>query len=398
MIHAHSSDEEIVRFLDEVRRDAPADVALAADLAEALAESGENFRAGLGVTADVASTGGPSSLTTLLCPLYLRVAGCIVPKLGVPGRPAGGIDCLAQLPGYKTALSRDDLTTALEVCGYAHFLASDRYAPLDARVFRLRQQHGVQDVPTLVAASLLSKKLAVGVERAGLDVRVAPHGNFGCTWSDAKANAALFVQAARRHAVDAFPVLTDARHPYQPYIGRREALVALSRVFDGAGLPWLNEHVQLCCTLALACVPADMRAAVADASPRDLRRHFDANIEAQGSTRADFDRLVKETLAAHRRTLYAQANGFVDYSLEGIRRAMVKIQHSAIVADEEFPDPVGVILLRRSGEWVRGGERVATVRMEKTVAANAVENFEDSIFRTVCRPVGLTFEGVDNNG
>src|SRR5437868_14746215 len=82
-----------------------------------------------GPTADVASTGGPASLSTLLCPLYLRSYGFVVPKLGVPGRPAGGIDVLAQLPGYRVDLSEADVRRVLERCGYAHFLAGTQFAP-----------------------------------------------------------------------------------------------------------------------------------------------------------------------------------------------------------------------------------------------------------------------------
>lgn len=222
MFDADSSDGHIVDVLAQIKESAPADEAVAAELARILADSGEKFAASGGITADVASTGGPSSLTTLLCPLYLRASGLLVPKLGVPGRPAGGIDCLAQIEGFKVELTQDELRAVMAGAGYAHFLAAGRYAPLDARVFKLRQQFGAQDVPTLVASSLLSKKLAVGVRRAGLDIRVAAHGNFGKTWSDALDNARLFAAASRRLGVDAFPVLTNSRRlgPVQPLAPR----------------------------------------------------------------------------------------------------------------------------------------------------------------------------------
>ena len=185
----------------------------------------------------------------------------MVPKLGVPGRPAGGIDCLAQIGGYATAFDAEQLRGVLTRAGYAHFLADGRFAPLDARVFKLRQQHGSQEVPTLVAASLLSKKLAVGVQRAGLDVRVSPYGNFGSSWNEARTNARLFIRAAAQHSVQAYPVLTDGRQPYQPCIGRSEALLALASVFDGSASGWLAEHVEQCRALALAVAPEDGRAA-----------------------------------------------------------------------------------------------------------------------------------------
>lgn len=66
-----------------------------ASLAVKMANSGALLPASPSATADVASTGGPSSLSTLICPLFLNLKGFTIPKLSVPGRPAGGIDVLA---------------------------------------------------------------------------------------------------------------------------------------------------------------------------------------------------------------------------------------------------------------------------------------------------------------
>ena len=76
-------------------------------LAHRLAESGEILTLSSHIFgADVASTGGPSSLSTILCPLFLRCLGRCVPKLAVSGRPAGGIDVMAQIPGYRTEFKK----------------------------------------------------------------------------------------------------------------------------------------------------------------------------------------------------------------------------------------------------------------------------------------------------
>ena len=72
------------------------------ELANIYAESGITIKRNSSKTkVDIASTGGPSSLSTILTPLILKSLGAEIPKLGVPGRPAGGIDILYQLKGFN---------------------------------------------------------------------------------------------------------------------------------------------------------------------------------------------------------------------------------------------------------------------------------------------------------
>ncbi|WP_157642388.1 hypothetical protein [Burkholderia ubonensis] len=381
MIDSQSSDEEIVDFLADVSQRKRKDPLLAAEFAEVLANSGTKLVRTIAQTADVASTGGPASLSTLLCPLFLCAAGLVVPKLGVPGRPAGGIDCLAQIAGYRTSLSDSELEAALSDGGYAHFLASGRYAPLDARVFKLRQLYGFQEIPTLVAASLLSKKLAVGVTTAGLDIRVAPHGNFGRTMAEAMENADLFVQAAKLLGLIGRPVLTDGNMPYQPYIGRSEALVALADIFAGTAGSWLQEHVETCRRLSLAAAPAEYAPMVEAVRTEDLYQVFSTNIFAQGADEEAFIALVKKVRGAVQFEICADRDGEVEVSLEGIRRSLVEAQSTAPNVGREFPDPAGVILQKKPGEFVLRGDVLATVRVN-------VESMRDylceALSKTIC--------------
>lgn len=363
MINIGSSDDEIVRFLARVKAENPRNARLAADLASVFASSGKIYRH-TEQTADVASTGGPSSLSTLLCPLFLRTGGLTVPKLGVPGRPAGGIDCLAQIDGYRTELDETGLVGVIRSAGYAHFLAAGRYAPLDARVFTIRQKHGFQVVPTLVAASLLSKKLAVGVINAGLDVRVAPHGNFGRTMDEANGNAELFREAGELLNLVARPILTDGSQPYQPYIGRGEALVALADIFDSNADEWLNQHLDQCRILSYDAAPEKHRPSIKSASRAELRHWFIANLEAQGTNEKAFELKVRQIREAHTMELVAQQDGFVRVSLEKIRHSLVNLQTTATEKSNRFPDAGGIHLKQRPGAIVSHGDILATVRLE----------------------------------
>lgn len=396
-IKNNSTDDEIVAFINKIKTEYFADAQIAAKLARTLAESGDVISARSDFSVDVASSGGPSSLSTLLCPLFLLAAGATVPKLGVPGRPAGGIDCLIQIEGYKSSFSAEEVCEILDATRYIHFMAGGRLASLDGRVFRLRQQCGGQEVPTLVAASLLSKKLAVGVQYAGLDIRVASHGNFGRTWEEARENAKLFIEAAQLLSISAFPVMTDGRYPYQPFIGRSEALLALSHLFNATDPAWLNEHYVQCRDLALACVPHTRRKPVLDATRVNLRTLFETNLIAQGTTYQRFERLVELTSAQHKYVLCAEEDGFIQFSLDGIRQSLMKWQKLAERPNVEFPDPVGVILMRRPGEWANKGDVLATIR----ICNDRVDDVLDDLRRSICKPSRLplspSIEGVSGN-
>jgi pyrimidine-nucleoside phosphorylase len=239
MISNSSTDAELISAARAV-----ADIGKVEDicaLTRDLAESGATVEsASLGSTADVASTGSPFSLTTLICPLLLVASGHIVPKLGVPGRPAGGIDCLLQIPGYRADFGTEEVIRILKQCGYAHFLAAGRIAPLDARLFVLRQANGLQAVPKLAIASILSKKLAAQVVNVGLDVRVAPWGNFGADFAAAEVTARTFAECASALGLLPYVFLSDATTPYQPYLGRAESLVAMVKILDCWGSPKID--------------------------------------------------------------------------------------------------------------------------------------------------------------
>jgi pyrimidine-nucleoside phosphorylase len=156
------------------------------------------------------------------------------------------VDVLAQLPGYTIDLDSLAAQEVLDRCGYVHVLAGAKFAPADATMFAHRQRVGAQSIPALAVASLLAKKLAMGVRQVGLEVRVAPHGNFGADSEQAAANARVFCRVAKLVGIEATCFLTDGAVPQQPYLGRGEAILALSLLLGGRAETWLQSHAATC--------------------------------------------------------------------------------------------------------------------------------------------------------
>jgi hypothetical protein len=100
-----------------------AEVSQVARLTRLQAESGGRLGPPSAEVVDIASSGGPGSLSTLLAPLYARALGAKVAKIAVPGRPAGGLDVLASLRGYNPDLDPAAARAILDDCGYVHVAA-----------------------------------------------------------------------------------------------------------------------------------------------------------------------------------------------------------------------------------------------------------------------------------
>ena len=339
-----SPDNDITRLIDHVSGNALQLDEVAA-LAQKLAGTGCSLPTIQSPSADIASTGGPSSLSTLLCPLFLRLKGFKIPKLAVPGRPAGGIDVLATIPGYKTVLRSEEVIRCLEECGYCHFLASDDFVPLDARMFRLRQQIGAQDNPFLAIASLISKKLAAQVDHVRLDVRVGRHGNFGHTLDEARFNARMFNSVAKMVGLDSACFLTNADSLYQPYIGRGEALVALDSLFRHQASRWLTEHFRACWRMT-ETLNGDMQ--IPDGTI--LREIFAENLEAQGANIRAFDLRVNRVRESSKSIIRAQSGGYLSVNINVMRQMLVQGQASHSSDRGLFSDPCGIELLCRPGQ------------------------------------------------
>lgn len=355
-----ANEREMHALISEAQADKLTDDDIA-ELASRLADSGLRLGRDDGA-ADVASTGGISSLSTLLCPLQLRVRGYRVPKLGVAGRPAGGVDVLQTVPGYDAHLSREAVEVELDRAGYVHLLADEGWAPLDAQLFAYRQRTGTQGLPPLVIASLLAKKLAAGTVGAGLEIRVASHGNFGSDFATARLNAERYIRVARLLKLRPTCALTDASQPYQPYIGRGEAVFALWTAITDRADSWLGEHIGLCKQIADAVAadagsdgPLADRIGIADAQSRLLRAH--------GTSWDAFEAKALEIRDAHRSEITADAGGIVEYRLEQLRSILVQRQRDEPRLSEGMtPDPVGVVLHARPGERVMKGDILLSVR------------------------------------
>ena len=333
-----------------------------ADLITRLARSGKTIECGTRAF-DFASTGGPSSLSTVLVPLYLYALGENVINVAVPGRPAGVIDVLSQIPNYQ--LNGFDRPGAFHKHFCIHLEANENFAPLDKQLFDYRKKVNAVDNPNLAIASLLSKKIAGGASEIGLDVRVSPFGNFGKNWEQCINNAEKYNRIARLFGLNSKCFLSDASSPYQPFIGRGEALIAISKILNKECDGTLVEHNQYCIEIARRMINTEK-----PLGTDGFREAFIDNLTEQGSGLKSFEAQVEQIKKQPYTLKLAASNGYVEYDLQEIRRYLVFRQNSCSKLSK-YPDPSGIILLHNQGDYVEKDEPILQIR-------NSVLDLEES--------------------
>lgn len=331
-------------------------------LAKALAESGTTINFSGENICDIPSTGGPSSLSTLLCPIFLKLLGNKILKLGVPGRPAGGIDVLSQIEGYNINPDLSEVEEWFTTNGYVHFLANQEFTPLDSKLFSYRKNNNSLDVPCLVIASLLSKKIAVGLNTVGLDVRVGKFGNFGRTFEEARNNSIRFVRVAASIGINAKCFITNGMMAQQPYLGRGEALLALHKIFTNQACTHLKEHLSVCLEMSLSISSEKS----INFTTIDIENAFIENVEIQGGNKKSFYTIAANISRKHIYNINAAASGFLSIDLYKIRDVIISVQ-----SDEanEFSDPCGVILKAKTGHFITEGSIICSYRCESDFRA-----------------------------
>ena len=169
---------------------------------------------------DKHSTGGVGDKVSLLLAPLVAAAGVAVPMVSGRGlgHTGGTVDKLESVPGYRTDLSLDEFGQILERCGYAMMAPSKQIAPADRRMYATRDVSGTVESIPLITSSILSKKLAEGIDGLVMDVKVG-RASFMREEHDARALLDAIVEAGRAAGVETRALMTDMDHPLGLAIG-----------------------------------------------------------------------------------------------------------------------------------------------------------------------------------
>jgi pyrimidine-nucleoside phosphorylase len=345
-------------------------------LTDAMVRSGEtiDLRAELGrKVVDKHSTGGVGDKTSL-------AVGPIVAACGVPlgkmsgrglGHTGGTLDKLEAIPGYRVELTHEEFVRTVREVGCAIIGQTGDLVPADKKLYALRDVTATVDERSLIASSIMSKKLAAGADAIVLDVKVGD-GAFMKTLDEARELARTMIEIGRGAGREVVCELTDMDQPLGRAVGNAlEVREALDTV-RGEGPPDLTELVLASCAhlLALSDLGIDhdegrrrAETAVADGS---ALLAYERWIRAQGG---DPDVSALESAPVVRRVPAPRGGVVVRAGAIAIGRAALHLGAGRRTKDDEIDHAVGIVCLAKRGDSVDAAQPLAEIHARDEASA-----------------------------
>ena len=362
-------------------------------LTAAMVASGEtlNLSSLSGPCVDKHSTGGVGDKTTLAVVPILASAGVQMPKMSGRGlgHTGGTLDKLESLGGTRTEFDTAAILAQVQAVGACICAQTEQLVPADRLLYALRDVTATVDSLPLIAASIMSKKIAGSCPFIVLDVKVGG-GAFMKTLPEARALAELMIKIGAAQGRKTAAVLSDMDIPLGYSVGNRVEVREVVTLLQNHA--WTEPRLKtVVCTLAAAGFLLAGRAAslaegialaeaqiVSGAAFQKLREI----VQAQGGDTGYLDHASKPPAAKIRRDVRAETSGFIrSIHAEAIGLAATRLGAGRAAKDDAIDPTAGVVLREPVGAFIAAGHVIATLHTGSEIAA-----------REVAAQIGAAFE------
>jgi pyrimidine-nucleoside phosphorylase len=342
-----------------------------AALTETMLNSGQvlDFSALGAAKTDKHSTGGVGDKTSLIIAPIVAAGGLYVPMISGRGlgHTGGTLDKLESIPGFNVNLSVSDFRRVLAQCGAGLIGQTAEIAPADKKLYALRDVTGTVESPYLICASIMSKKLAEGIDALVLDVKTGS-GAFMKSEEDAVFLAELMVETGQRLGKRVCALITDMDQPLGRAVGNALEVAECIDVLNAEGPDDLRE---LSLVLSAWMFFLGKRVGSIDEG-RELagqmiasgkaREKFREMIGLQGGNAAVMENPGLLPQAKHKAEVRSPATGFVTSIMcEQIGTAGVLLGGGRARKEDSVDPAVGIMVHKKVGDRVSAGEALCTV-------------------------------------
>lgn len=352
-------------------------------LTAAMRESGRVLTWNLdGPVLDKHSTGGVGDCVSLILAPALAACGAFVPMISGRGlgHTGGTLDKLEAIPGYRTQISVDDLQELVADIGCAIVGASHDLAPADKRLYAVRDVTGTVASIDLITASILSKKLAAGLEALVLDVKLGS-GAFMGTHEEALALAQALVDTAQGAGCMTTALITDMSQPTVPAAGNALEVIEVMEVLTlgdlSTPLAKLAQALggEVLALGGLAADAADGEGRIAEAlTSGEAADAFGEMVAALGGPH-DFTDRWRDRLPAARVMVDVHPGeaGYIgQIDTRALGEVVERLGGGRLKQDDKLDLAVGLSDIARLGEQVDSARPLARIHAASEAAARAV--------------------------
>ena len=354
------------------------------ELTLAMEQSGEilDLSPITGIKVDKHSTGGVGDKTSLA--LTPMVAACGIPVAKMSGRglghTGGTIDKLESFPGFSTELSTDEFMENVNRIGIAIMGQTADLAPADKKLYALRDVTATVDNMSLIASSIMSKKLAAGADAIVLDVKTGS-GAFMKREEDSYALAKEMVRIGTGAGKKTVAVISDMDEPLGFAVGNALEVKEAIATLKGEGPA---DFLELCLTLGAQMLIAGGKAKEEAEAKEMLQKVIEDGsalkklaefVKAQGGDPAAVydESLLPE--ASVKKECRAEEEGYISHiACDEVGICSLLLGGGRETKESEIDLSVGIVLLKKKGDYVKAGEALAILHandMEKLNAAEA---------------------------
>jgi pyrimidine-nucleoside phosphorylase/thymidine phosphorylase len=334
-------------------------------LTDCLVRSGEtiDLSAVPGLKVNKHSTGGVGDKTSLIAAPLAASAGVVVPMTSgrALGHSGGTLDKLESIPGLRTNLSVEEAINQLKSCGLCYVGQTDQLAPADGKLYSLRDATGTIESVPLIASSVMSKKLAAGMDALVLDVKVGAGAHIK-RQVDARRLAQMMVAIGRRMDRRVQALITDMNQPLGYAVGNALEVMEASQTLQNVGPTDLTRlSLELAARMIFLARIVPTLDEARDVAQRRLLdgsgyRKFKEVIAAQGGNAQVLDKFELLPNATGMREITSPRSGFISAIDAGeIGRASAAIGAGRMAKEDKIDPAVGVILEVKTGEKVETG-------------------------------------------